>query len=246
MYQHGLTLGDLVGVEDVDVRLEARLERTAVLESEYPCRSRGHAADTLAEAVDPGFADPIGQGEGRPAGVHDLRDVRARIAQAREDVVALEEIAQLLEVLVEHAQVEQCPAVGLVRQTEEGFHPVLAVGLRQRFQVVLRRCRVVGRLAIAQVEHVGHREAPLHVQAFVDEVLAGLRIADRRQSRFEVLLAHLGPGLALDRQVRLQAEHEAGTPHLGDGRQVAVLRKLLQAGRALGTHALLRPGAVAE
>ena len=44
----------------------------------------------------------------------------------------------------------------------------------------------------------------------------------------------------------MEAEHETGTPDLGDGRQVAEFRKLLEARRALGAHAFLRTRAVAE
>ena len=186
------------------------------------------------------------QYETGPAGVHDLRNVCPGVAQTREDVLAFEQIAQFLEALVEHAQIEERLAVGLVGEAQERLHPMLAGRLCLGFQILLRRRGVVGRFVRTQIEHVGQREALLGCLAFGHQLGPGFGIPNGLQALAELHLAQAIPRFALHRQCRLQPEHEARATYLGDGGEVAVFAQFGQIVRLRLAGAFLGAGAVAE
>ena len=126
MHEFRLLLGNLGRVENVDISALPDLEHTSILQTENPSGPRREAPDALANRVEPTLANPVGQNEAAPARIHDLGNVRPRIAQAREDVPTLEKVPQFIEALVEHAERKQPPPVTLSAQTEKRLDKVLS------------------------------------------------------------------------------------------------------------------------
>ena len=170
----------------------------------------------------------------------------AGVAQAGQDVAVGDHVAQFAQVLAEQAQVEEGLAVGLQGPVEEDLHEALARRLHGPTEVLVDLLAVVG--AVTGSEVIDRRELLPVIGAATlgGEGLAGRRIADGLEASGQVQLADLAPGLAAERQLGLQAEHEARTADLDDGGHVPFADHLVEEVGAAASRTLLGTDAPAE
>ena len=179
----------------------------------------------------------MGEHETRPAGIHDLRHVGAGVAEARVEVVALEEARLGVEAASEHAVVEQGLAGGLAREAQESLRPMLAGGRRLRREA--RLVGIVGGLAGAHEEAAVDVD-PAVVAGFRDKLGHRVGVLDRGETAGEVEGGEPAPGLARGRQVGLQSQDEAGAAYVSDGGDVAVAAEGVDGGSSPPPDVLVR------
>ena len=84
MHELRLPLGDLIEVDHVHVGPLAGLQHAAVVQPDHARLGTGHLAHRFREGEHAMLAIPMREQEARPAGIHDLADVRAGVTDARQ------------------------------------------------------------------------------------------------------------------------------------------------------------------
>lgn len=221
MHQLRLALRDAVQIDNVDVGLHAFRQCSTVIEAEDARGGTGHPAYGFLDGEQPLVADPVGKQERGPAGVHDLADVGAGVADAREHPVQAQERLQALEVLIEEADVEHRLAVRLQHLVEPKLYRVYTCGLRHAVEAVFGTSRVGRAIAVAEPE-VGPR-ALFELGdglRLVDEHAPCFPVAYRRQAASEVELADLGPCRRREQHVRGEPGQETAAAGQGQAADV--------------------------
>ena len=216
----GAFRGDGFGVEDDHIGLVAAPQQSAL--GQFPSRRHipGEHLDSLLQRELAGVAHPVGEYVGLQRAVHDLRDVRAAVAEGHQRARLAHDLQHGVLVLVGQ------------RHHVDRFEVLLDADLQHRLDgVFLALAREFAERAVGRAVDVIEDEDPVPVGRFaglgrhhLGEVLlfvvgdmhqfgAGVGVAERRQLFVERALAQIAP------------EREAVEGHLGAvgpvGRQLA-------------------------
>ena len=142
-----------VEVDDVHVRLHARLQATAIAEAEEIRRLAGlrlhHILERQARPAR-AVAHPVGQHRGVERGIADHPAMRAAVRQAEQGVRILDQLAHDLEIamhVVGDGEINHPPAIAADQIVVAELGRAHAGALRHRGDAALRRRLVVRRIA---------------------------------------------------------------------------------------------------
>ncbi len=148
--QRGLLFVDLVDVNHVDVSAHANRKRAAISKAKDARLRTGQHANGLGERERAFLSMPIRQHKGRPSCVDNLRQVRAGVAQAWENPVVLQELADRFVILVAEANVEERFTVSLQHHAQPGLGRVLACCFGDGGQTLIGAFGVFRRVTVAK------------------------------------------------------------------------------------------------